>query len=340
MANVFARSGEKAINLFRKHLFRTQITLAIFYFIVAVLMLGISSEMSKAIFVGRIAPHFEERIMIEGNRRTPAAAAGIVREELRDAMLLTNGVLLTLAGAMGYFLAGLTLEPLKKSYEKEQQFLSDASHELRTPLTILRTSLENLENNVGEKHKTDVKDAIEEVDRMHHLLQNILLISRAERLTPAHTAVPVHALIEQVVKSLTPLAQKEQQSIIVANVDSKEAISGDKQLLERALANVVENAILYNQQHGTVTISAQGTPQEIQIMVTDTGIGMSDEDIALSTERFYRAEKSRARVHGGSGLGLSIVEQIVKPHQGSLAIKSAIGKGTTVTLTLPIHKAS
>jgi signal transduction histidine kinase len=338
MANVFARSGAKAINLFHKYLFRTQLALAIFYFLVTAVLLGISSEITRIVFIERISHRFEDHPTIAQETELRRATPASVREELQNVMLAVNGILLTLAGIMGYFLAGLTLDPLKKSYEKEQRFLSDASHELRTPLTILRTSLENLETKAEGTTKKDMRDAIEEVDHMHHLLQNLLVLSRAQQNLPI-TSVSLNALLKHCIERMQIFAEKEKQTLFLKE-DGQYSIEGNERVLEQAITNVIENAITYNKPKGNVTIHLFKRDKYACIAISDTGIGMTEEEIAQSTERFYRAEESRTRTHGGSGLGLAITQQIIELHKGKLEITSKIHKGTVVMLNLPIHKAS
>lgn len=339
MANVFARSGEKAISLFHKYLLKTQLTLAVFYFIVTAIMLGISGEITHLVFAERITRHWQEPLAGEEMRRT-APNAKTVRKELQETMLIVNGILLTLAGIMGYFLAGITLDPLKKNYEKEQQFLSDASHELRTPLTILRTSLENLQTKIDPSLKKEVDENIEEVDRMHQLIHNLLTLSRAENQALPLKKTELLPLITSVIERMRVLAEKKEQHIALDKKIENIAILGNASALEQALTNIIENAIIYNNPKGTITISLAQYEHQARIVVEDNGIGMHEEDVARSTERFYRAEKSRNRTQGGSGIGLAIVKEIVTFHRGDLSIKSKPGKGTKITLSFPIHKAS
>lgn len=339
MENVFARSGAKAINLFHKYLFRTQLALAIFYFVVSAALLGISSEMTRIVFLDRLTRRFNEPVLIieDGEIQRPPSPE-TVRKELQDVMLIVNGVLLSLAGVMGYFLAGLTLEPLKKSYEKEQRFLSDASHELRTPLTILRTSLENIEQKVQEKTKSEIKDALEEVDRMHHLIENLLTLSRAQQnltFSPLSLNTLAHRVIER-----TKYLSNEKNIELNFKEKTPVLIEGNERVLEQALTNIVQNAIYYNKKGGSVNVEILAKEKHACIVVTDTGIGMTAEQLHHATERFYRAEESRGRAHGGSGLGLAITEQIVTLHHGTMYIESEISKGTKITLTFPIHNAS
>lgn len=342
MKNVFARSGERAINLFRKHIFHTQLALSVFYFCIAALMLIVSSQVTRSLFLGKITPRFESRIeTITENTplRLQKPSARELQNDLQDIMLIVNIIFLALAGVLGYFLAGLTLAPLHASYEKEQRFLNDASHELRTPLAILRTSLENIERKGSDVVKTNAKEAIEEVDRMNHLLQNILTLSRAEQYTHSKTALSCNELLEEVTERMHSLAEKYECNLsFTAEEDA--VLFGNKEALERVLVNLIQNALTYNKPNGSVELSLQRKRSEAIIQIKDTGIGMNEEELAHLTERFYKAEKSRSRSKGGSGLGLAIVEQIIKDHRGKITFTSTPEKGTIATVTLPIHKAS
>lgn len=343
MENVFARSGVKAISLFRKHIFRTQLALSIFYFCIVAIILIISSQITRTLFLSRITPRFENRIETSIENKTPRPvkpSAAEVQEDLQNIMLIVNGTFLILAGILGYFLAGLTLAPLHASYEKEQRFLNDASHELRTPLTILRTSLENIKHKGNDAIQTNTHEAIEEVDRMNNLLQNILTLSRAEQYNTKKDIFSCHDLLENVVKRMQPLAEEQTCTIVFTPNNESVSIVGDKEALERALINLVQNAISYNKPQGTVTLSFEKRKRHVDINVKDTGVGMNTEELTHLTERFYRAEKSRTRSKGGSGLGLAIVEQTIKNHKGTLQFSSTPEKGTTATVSLPIHKAS
>lgn len=343
MENVFARSGVKAISLFRKHIFRTQLALSIFYFCIVAIILIISSQITRTLFLNRITPRFEDRIETNFENKNPRPvkpSAADVQEDLQNIMFIVNGIFLILAGILGYFLAGLTLAPLHASYEKEQRFLNDASHELRTPLTILRTSLENIKRKGNDAIQTNTQEAIEEVDRMNNLLQNILTLSRAEQYNTKTRSISCEEMLNDIVQRMQPIAEK--QSCTIALLPNKENIfiAGDKEALERAFVNLIQNAITYNKPQGNVTISFEKRKNQVSIQIKDTGIGMNTEELTHLTERFYRAEKSRTRSKGGSGLGLAIVEQIIKNHKGTLQFNSTPEKGTTATVSLPIHKAS
>jgi signal transduction histidine kinase len=339
MANVFVRFGERVIALFRNYIFRTQLTLAVFYFCVSAAMLGLSGEITRVVFLERVTPQFEDGVGIVPAKH-PRASAKTVRKELRETMLVVNGILLTFAGISGYFLAGLTLKPLERSYRKEQQFLNNVSHELRTPLTILRTSLENMQQKEGNELQCAIEESIEEIDRMEHVMRNLLLLSRAEQRALPMDRVAVSDLVVRVIDRMQIFATRKGQTIVYEGDDKKEMLWGNEYALEQAITNVIENAILYNSLHGTVRVRVQTRKRRVKILIEDTGIGMSQEDVARSTERLYRAEKSRNRAQGGSGIGLSLVDEIVKLHRGTLNIASEVGKGTTVTLSFPVHTTS
>lgn len=335
MENVFVQSGGKAINLLSKHIFRTQLALSFFYFCIVAAILGISSQTTRSIFLHRVNPRFDMRI-----ESTHTLSAREIQQDLYEAMLMVNGVLLICAGFIGYFLAGITLKPLQESYQKEQQFLHDASHELRTPLAILRTSLENIERKGDSALQETAKDALEEVDRMHHLLQNILLLSRNERYRAKQQLVSAQEIAEKSIDRMQVLAKQHQCTLNIKKDTEDFSLLGNQEELERMLINVLHNALSYNNPNGNVTLSLKKNRSHGIFIIEDNGIGMSEEEIQHLTQRFYRVEKSRARSTGGSGLGLAIVQQIVENHKGNLSFASTPRKGTTVRIEFPIHNAS
>lgn len=165
------------------------------------------------------------------------------------------------------------------------------------------------------------------------------MLSRAKEHIQKNEQINPKELIGEVVKTYQQDASKN--NISIKQEDGENIImQGNASLIKRAVENIVENAVLYNVDEGTVTISLKSTKSSASITITDTGIGMNEEDRSKSTDRLYRAEQSRSRVHGGSGLGLSIVQEICTVHNGTLEIASVQDKGTSVTLTFPIHNAS
>jgi len=263
-----------------------------------------------------------------------------VQGDLIDALALANGVLLVCAGILSYWLAGITLMPIQESYDRQRRFLGDASHELRTPLAILQMDLENeLESpGVSKAAKERAESHLEEVERMGKLVGDLLTLSRAddtEKKPLELYEVDVTTLIKGAVERLQPIAAKHEVSLTFIDPKKMVLMRTNKEEFLQALNNIIKNAILYNVEHGTVQVRQALEGGLLKIVVTDTGIGIAQEDLDKIFDRFYRSDKSRSRQTGGSGLGLSIVQSSLEKLGGSVEMTSAVGKGTVVTLTFP-----
>ncbi|HBK35162.1 TPA: hypothetical protein DDZ01_04185 [Candidatus Uhrbacteria bacterium] len=153
--------------------------------------------------------------------------------------------------------------------------------------------------------------------------------------------IDLSSLIIKTTERLKGLAEKNEVKIFFKN-DSKEKITllGNEFFLIQALTNLIKNAIIYNVTGGRITIHLKKKKNKALINILDTGIGIHSKDLAHVFDRFYRVDKSRSRQTGGSGLGLPIVLSVIKVHKGTIEIQSEPNKGTSVTVSLPIHKAS
>jgi two-component system phosphate regulon sensor histidine kinase PhoR len=134
---------------------------------------------------------------------------------------------------------------------------------------------------------------------------------------------------------MKPAAEKRRQVLEFAPNGNLPGVAGDPDYLERAVSNLVDNAIKYTPEGGRIRVSAKSVGGEVLIEVADTGIGIPAEDVPRVFERFYRVDKSRSREMGGTGLGLSIVKHVVQVHGGSVDVESAVGKGSTFRVRLP-----
>jgi signal transduction histidine kinase len=350
MLNVFKLFGVKDTDSFDAKFRHSRITLTVIYVIILAVILVISSSVTREIFSQRLHTRFysfetftQSGIIIE--RMPPPPKAEDVQSDLLNVLLIVNGSLLIIAGFVSYWLAGITLRPIKVAYLRQQQFLSDASHELRTPLAILQTDIENQLSIVKDlKHRENLLSQQEEIIRMAHLVNDLLMLSRLNEQNKElrhFKVIDLHEVVKKATDRFIPIF--EQQKIdfkLVKSKNLKLTILGDETLLIQAIGNVINNAIIYNTKPGTVMVEVSQKDNQAVIAVTDTGIGMSDDELTQVFNRFYRVEKSRSRQTGGSGLGLSIVQSIIKAHNGLISIISEPSKGTTVTITLPIHKTS
>ncbi|KKU32397.1 MAG: Histidine kinase [Candidatus Uhrbacteria bacterium GW2011_GWE2_46_68] len=327
---------------------KTKIVLTIVYVMILAGILASSSGVSRSIFSERLRARFDESASgQEVSERLPPPGPDMhnIQEDFQSTILMVNGALLIVAAILSYGLAGLTLRPIRSAYQRQRRFLGDASHELRTPLAILQTGLESqLRRNKDTKEEKKIKSHLEEVYRMTRLVEDLLQLSYfAERNIniPNKEDVQLVPLLRETSERFIELAIKNDITIdCFINTDAGVTVLGDKQMLSQAIANVLKNAVCHNKSGGSVEIRLSKVRSQAVIEIKDTGTGMNAEDLAHVFDRFYRAEKSRFRGTGGSGLGLSIAYAVICAHCGHIDIQSVPDKGTRVVITLPVSSAS
>ncbi|GMB01485.1 ATP-binding protein [Pelosinus sp. IPA-1] len=243
----------------------------------------------------------------------------------------------------GYFLARRALVPIQAAWEKQYQFVADASHELRTPLTVIKSNAELLlryPEHTIELETIRIRNVIRETIRMSKLVSTLLTLARADADEIEIQAVPVilNEVIQNVVEQFEPLVQMQKMKL---KVDCSELISlvADKERLQQLFVILMDNAIKYTSEFGCISISCRKQSSQVVIKVIDTGIGIESKDLPYVFNRFFRADKVRTREKGGVGLGLAIAQWIVEKHCGKIWIKSEIGMGTEVYVSLPIEKS-
>lgn len=229
------------------------------------------------------------------------------------------------------------LDRLEAAFQRERQFTADVSHELRTPLTVIKGTAEvALRGNDPQEYAEALTTVNDEVDRMSNIIDALLTLARADagQLLLETQTVNMKELVEDACSTFTPLAAKEGISLNAESGESVE-VPGDRERLRQLLRNLVVNAIKYTPQGGKITISLDKDGNWAKIVVTDTGMGIPQNNLAHIFERFYRVDQARSRAEGGAGLGLSIVKWIVDAHGGKIDAKSEFGKGSTFTVWLP-----
>jgi len=327
---------------------KTRIVLTIVYVMILAGILASSSGISRSIFSERLRARFNESTSgQEASERLPPPGPDMrnIQEDFQSTILMVNGMLLIVAAILSYGLAGLTLRPIRSAYQRQRRFLGDASHELRTPLSILQTGLESqLRRNKDTKEEKKIKSHLEEVHRMTRLVEDLLQLSYfAERNIniPNKENIKLTPLLRETTERFSELAEKNDITIdCFMNADADVIVLGDRQMLSQAIANVFKNAVCYNKSGGSVEVHLSEIQSQAVIKIEDTGIGMKAEDLAHIFDRFYRAEKSRSRGTGGSGLGLSIADAVTRAHRGKIDIESVPDKGTKVVITLPVSRTS
>lgn len=227
---------------------------------------------------------------------------------------------------------------LRHLEQMRQEFVANVSHELRTPLTSIKGFVETLlAGNLDDRALTErfLKIISGETDRMIALINDLLDLSRIESgKQPLNLGpVDIKELFDDTIMILQSNA--DAKNITVQNlIYDPVIVEGDEKLLKQVAINLLDNAIKYTPEGGTVTVEAVKSPDEVEIIVSDTGVGIPAQHLERVFERFYRVDKGRARNTGGTGLGLAIVKHIVDKHKGSICAESRVGKGTKMRLTL------
>ena len=239
--------------------------------------------------------------------------------------------MLIVAWIAGNFLADRTIAPLIKMLENQKRFVSDASHELRTPLAVLLSSIELLE--LKNKEPQLVAGMKEEVLGMSSLIGNLLELTRADnrRLAVKKENIDVKNFVARLFDKIN----KDKKFLFENRCPEGVEVFADKELLKRLLTILLDNAIKYSSEGAKIEVCAKSCDKNTQIEVRDEGIGIDEKDIDHIFERFYRADKTRSRQQVGTGLGLSIAKEIAELHNGTICVKSRLGKGSVFVVKLP-----
>jgi signal transduction histidine kinase len=221
-----------------------------------------------------------------------------------------------------------------------QDFIANASHELRTPVTSVKVLLENLQDGAKEDpglRDEFLADASREIDRMHDLVNDLLDLAKLEasRNRLEYACLRVSPFVQDAAASVKAQARARQVSVTVAVTPEDLTLWGDGPRLRQVLVNLVANAVKFTPQGGVVSVVVSGEANGVEITVSDTGIGIPSADLPHIFDRFFRVTRGRSRLQGGSGLGLTIVKQVVDAHQGVIVVESTEGVGTTFRLSLP-----
>lgn len=268
-----------------------------------------------------------------------------IKDRISLTLLLVNGVILVIAGGMGYILAGKTLQPIQDMIRQQEQFLSDASHELRTPLTSLKTAFEV---HLRAKHQTLaqsrelITESIHEVNKLQRLSESLLQIAKGQELHELHVVSRISSLslLERAIQDMKPVAQEKHIAITHDLIDAQ--IMGNEQGLGHLFTILLDNAVKYSLANTHIQVTSKVHQYYLQIRIIDQGIGIASTDKPRIFDRFYRADSARTKSNGASGygLGLSIARQIVMIHKGKIHVASTEGKGTTFTISLPLAGGS
>lgn len=226
---------------------------------------------------------------------------------------------------------------LQESEATQRQFVSDASHELKTPLASIKLLSDSiLQNDMdADTMREFVSDIGNESDRLTRMTQKLLTLSKADAQTTCeHEVVDLGETVRRVFRMLVPLADRMEIQL-TASLDRGCYVLSMEDDAYQIIFNLVENGIKYNHAGGSVHVTVRHTQDEAELLVEDTGMGIPQDAIEHIFERFYRVDKARSRQAGGSGLGLSIVHELVERNFGTIEVSSKEGEGTKFTVRMP-----
>ena len=220
------------------------------------------------------------------------------------------------------------------------EFLGNVSHELRTPIFAIQLSLETLLDGAVNDPAVNLnflEKALKQTNRMIELVDDLINISRLEEgMKLSKRYFPVNKLINETIAEMNAIAGKNKISLaFIKETDDDDTAFADAERIKQVLVNLIDNAIKYTQPEGVINISAMREDNFIKISVSDTGVGIPEEDLPRIFERFYRVDKTRSRDMGGSGLGLSIVKHILELHNVKIEVSSEVNKCTKFEFCLP-----
>lgn len=229
-------------------------------------------------------------------------------------------------------------ERLEESERRRRQFVSDASHELKTPLASIKLLSDSiLQNEMDVSTQREfISDIGREADRLGRLSQKLLTLTKLDSsIEDEREIIDAAPTVQKVVRMLQPLADLRGISLSLSVADGCTVMTVEDDLYQ-IVFNLVENAIKYNHDNGSVKIDLQRSGDDVMLTVADTGVGISEDAMQHIFERFYRVDKARSRAAGGAGLGLSIVYDMVKRNYGTVSVKAGSNGGTVFSVLFPL----
>ncbi len=225
--------------------------------------------------------------------------------------------------------------------ESRQEFVSNVSHELKTPLTsvkVLADSLLMQEDVPVELYREFMEDITEEIERENKIINDLLSLVKMDKTSTSINIKTenINELVERILKRLQPIAQQSNVEVVFESFRPILA-EVDEVKLTLAITNLVENAIKYNHEEGSVQVSLNADHKYFYVKVADTGMGIPEDSLDHIFERFYRVDKSHSREIGGTGLGLAIARNAIIMHRGAIKVHSEEGVGTTFTVRIPLN---
>jgi len=265
-----------------------------------------------------------------------------VQEQLREVLIvlvLGLPLVVALAAAGGYMLAGRALAPVETSFNQLRRFTADASHELRTPLSVIRGIGEVglRETRTPAEYKEAIGSMLEEVDRLTSLVDALLRLSHADAGTVVLSSerLDLGQLARDVLTSLGVLADERSQRFAL-DLAAGVSVSADRLMLREAVTNIIDNAIKHSPRGSSIQVDVRSDGSQALLTVTDEGPGVPVEYRERVFDRFFRIDEGRSRDHGGTGLGLAIAKWAVEANGGRLSVDAGPRGGSAFRIALPV----
>ena len=231
------------------------------------------------------------------------------------------------------------ISKLEESFKQIRQFTADVSHELRTPLTIMKGEVEVAlrKRRLPEEYEKIMNGILEEVELLTKIVEDLLFLERAESgvIKLNQEEINLNFLLGNIVEQFKTIMERKKLDFYMHVEPEDIVINGDAMQLRKLFLNLLDNAIKYTDEGGKINLSILSTGKYAKVILTDTGIGIPEKELFYIFKRFYRVDKSRAGDTGGSGLGLSICETIVRVHNGRIEVESIPNFGSTFKVFLP-----
>jgi two-component system sensor histidine kinase BaeS len=226
-------------------------------------------------------------------------------------------------------------ETLENQEALRKRLTADVAHELRTPLATLQSHMEAMIDGIWESSADRLKSCHEEIMRINRMVGDLEKLARyeSENLILTKTSFEISELIRHIIRNFEN--EFMNKGIDIEFTGEEEIVEADKDKISQVIINLISNAVKYTPQGGTVQVLVKGSHDVAEIVVKDTGKGIPPEDLPHIFERFYRADKSRNRMTGGAGIGLTIAKAIIEAHKGKVQVKSKVDEGTEFIISLP-----
>lgn len=262
-----------------------------------------------------------------------------VMDNFEKLIILYSVIFILLSITASYILSKKMMQPIIHSWKKQAEFVENASHELRTPLTIIQNKLELLLTQPEEKIKNKFENialSLSETRRLSKLTSDLLTLARADsdETQLMLQSIPFDPFVEKVCAPYIEIAESQDKRFWL-NLHSGAMIEADEVRLHQLLVILLDNALKYTGEHDSIGVKTYMEDHKVVLEVSDTGIGIKEENAAHIFERFYREDKARSRETGGVGLGLSIAQWITTVHGGTIRAERNQPKGTKFIVRLP-----